>query len=273
MRIQPPQTGGPQSANRSWRVAAASAIGTSHATAGTACQDAHAWREMLTPNGSVVVAVVSDGAGTAMRSAEGAAMACSSLVEMVTATVEERGVRGLDRPRIEAWIDEFQEAVRDLAQATEARPRDFACTLVAAVVSFDWSVFLQIGDGTIVVRHAADPDFGWVFWPESGEYANTTFFLTEDRAATHLQFEEASFRYTELALLTDGLQRLVLNFADRTVHQPFFANMFRVLGGGEAPPDQLLGDRLGSYLESETVNARTDDDKTLILLRHAAASG
>jgi hypothetical protein len=217
----------------------------------------------------VIVAVVCDGAGTAGRSAEGARLACSSFLATVAGVVAEHGVLGLVRERIEAWIYEFQAAIGQLAAETSTRPRDFACTLVAAVVSSDWSVFLQVGDGTIVVRSATDPDYGWVFWPEAGEYANTTFFITEDRAVEHLQFEGAPLHYAEVALLTDGLQRLVLHLGDRSVHQPFFASMFKVLRGEDVPSDAVLGERLAAYLGSEIVNARTDDDKTLVLLRRA----
>ncbi len=147
------------------------------------------------------------------------------------------------------------------------RVRDYACTVLAAVVGPDWSVFLQIGDGVMVVRSAGDPDYGWVFWPEDGEYANTTFFVTDERAREHLQFEGSDLDYEEVALLTDGLQRLVLNLGDRTVHQPFFSSMFRALGGPTLVPPGVYADRLGAYLNSDTVNARTDDDKTLVLLK------
>ena len=64
-----------------WRYALASVIGTSHGTAGTPCQDACDcrlfWEEGASP---VLVAVVSDGAGSATRSQDGAAFACSLFV-------------------------------------------------------------------------------------------------------------------------------------------------------------------------------------------------
>lgn len=139
----------------------------------------------------MLVAVVSDGAGTATRSAEGSRLACDSFLEMVEGVVAEDGVRALDRARVHLWLEQYQSLILQLAAESGARARDYACTLVAAVIGVEWSIFIQVGDGTIVVRSAGDPDYGWVFWPEAGEYANTTFFITEERAIDHLQFEGA----------------------------------------------------------------------------------
>jgi hypothetical protein len=102
-----------------------------------------------------------------------------------------------------------------------------------------------------------------VFWPQSGEYANTTNFLTDPEWAEHLAFAQRPVRVEELALLTDGLQTLALSFAGRTVHAPFFRPMFQRLRA--AAPGEGLARALRQFLDSEPVNARTDDDKTLIL--------
>ena len=40
-----------------------------------------------------------------------------------------------------------------------------------------WSAFLEIGDGAIVILD--DGVLRPVFWPQSGEYLNTTYFVTD----------------------------------------------------------------------------------------------
>jgi hypothetical protein len=65
----------------------------------------------------------------------------------------------------------------------------------------------------------------------------------------------------EVALLTDGLQSLALRFASREAHGPFFEPMFERLRGPEQPSES----ELAAFLGSGPVNARTDDDKTLVL--------
>ena len=87
-------------------------------------------------------------------------------------------------------------------------------------------------------------------------------------------------RVGELALLTDGLQMLALDYAQSRVHSPFFAPLFRTIRNG--PCEETLHAALLGFLDSKRVNDRTDDDKTLLLatrtpsdarssLRHAIA--
>ena len=60
--------------------------------------------------------------------------------------------------------------------------RDFACTLLVAIVSREVAVFWQIGDGAICFRVAGSEQYQCAYWPEKGEYSNVTFFITDIRA-------------------------------------------------------------------------------------------
>jgi hypothetical protein len=139
--------------------------------------------------------------------------------------------------------------------------RDFACTLLTAIVGHDGAVFSQIGDGVIVVR---DGDrYHTAFWPQAGEYANTTYFLSGTGFEERLAFRSLGHGVDELALLTDGLQPLALHYASRSVHAPFFDPMFQSLRKA-LHPEELEGP-LRQFLHSKPVNDRIDDDKTLVL--------
>jgi hypothetical protein len=128
-------------------------------------------------------------------------------------------------------------------------------------VGDDAVVFSQIGDGAIVYR---DGDgFTTAFWPQTGEYANTTFFLTSPDFEEKLAFRSLGQRVDELALFTDGLQPLALHYASRTVHAPFFVPMFDSLRRS-TDIDNLEGP-LQQFLKSKPVIDRTDDDTTLML--------
>ena len=63
-----------------WHVVGASVRGTAHEKDDTPCQDAHDYR--LLPNNTLLVAVA-DGAGSADRSAEGAALAVAEILEVL----------------------------------------------------------------------------------------------------------------------------------------------------------------------------------------------
>ena len=75
------------------------------------------------------------------------------------------------------------------------------------------------------------------------------------------EFRDA--RVDELALLSDGLQAVSLNYAAKAAHDPFFLPMFRPLRA--APCGSRLLRSLRQFLDSAQVNKHTDDDKTLIL--------
>jgi hypothetical protein len=159
------------------------------------------------------------------------------------------------------WVEAVRRRI-DGAACSEGRgSRDFSCTLLVALVDERSALFFQIGDGAIVYR-GEDGSYAPALWPQSGEYANCTWFVTDEEAAARVQLAVAE-EVHEVALLTDGLTGLALRFLSREAHGPFFEPMFarlRAEPGSEALPEELR-----AFLESTAVNQRTDDDKTLVL--------
>jgi len=246
-----------------WRYAAASAVGTSHVKQQRSCEDAHRCEVLQTAAGEAVLAAfVSDGAGSALRAEAGSELACSLALDEVRNLLEAGGgIADLDIPFVTAWLARLRAEVIARAEAEGLRPREFACTLLGAVVGPESAAFFQVGDGAIVVPD--QEDYRWIFWPASGEYENSTYFATEANAAEHLQHAYVEQPIEELALFSDGLQRLVLDFRNRTAPAPFFRSMLSWVRTGSGA--ESLSDRLSEHLSSPLINERTDDDKTLIL--------
>lgn len=252
----------------------ATAVGVSHIRSDLPCQDVAEYKALTDARGGEVLAfVVSDGAGSASRAEAGAAIAAATLLKKIEIFLAEGGdLSQVAVPLAESWIENVQAEIGAAATAEELTPRDFACTLLAAVVGNDASVFLQIGDGAIVIADDEEDDWGWVFWPQHGEFANTTNFVTEDHFRETLQVLVEQKTVREVALFTDGIERLVLHHSTKTVYAPFFKRMFSVLREGELPGfDAKRSESLASFLNSEAVCARTDDDKSLILATRRAA--
>jgi len=155
----------------------------------------------------------------------------------------------------------------DEAARRELRPRDLACTLLVAVVGPSSAIFAQLGDGAIVVGNGVERRC--VFWPEPAEYANVTDFLSDDHYANALRIRKTDELIVELAVLTDGLQRLALDFALEAPHAAFFTPLFRSLGSAEDA--SALAEPFEAFLDSAAINARTDDDKTLLLAVRATS--
>lgn len=269
-----------------WRCAYASVVGTSHEKTGAPCQDAGRCRLLeTTRNGPVLLAAASDGAGTAPRSHEGATLVIERFFGEFGRVCEEEQISIIDREFVISWMRQVRAEISDRAQAIGLRPRDFACTALGAVVGPMRSVFFQVGDGAIVICAADDElgEYGIATWPQHGEFANSTNFVTDQDADVALQVEVFEGKIDDLAIFTDGIERLVLDFSTKAAHAPFFRPLFAWLAAAKSPPDDGPSPALIRYLSSEQVNNRTDDDKTLILATrrvapacepaHATASG
>lgn len=250
-----------------WRYAYASVAGTSHDKNGSPCQDAGSCRVVeASGGGSILLAMASDGAGSARRSEEGARLAVALFLDEFGEACRERGILAIDRPFILAWLTKLRRRIWARAARAGTRAGDYACTALGAVVAEDRAVFFQIGDGAIVIsarQHAGGYD--WVFWPQHGEFANTTNFVTQRDAARALEIEMHTGAIDEVALFTDGIERLVLDLRAKTAHAPFFRPLFGWLAGTQPPETSAASPALLQYLTSKQVCDRTDDDKTLIM--------
>lgn len=255
---------------RGWRTAFGSSIGTSHQKNGTPCQDTGGCRVVRAANGTeVLVAAVSDGAGTAKRSDIGSALVVESFLERFAgAGASSPDLKAIDRDFVDEWFDDVRDAIGALAAQDGAEPNDYACTLLGAVVGPNAAAYIQIGDGAIVVSTAEASGYSWIFWPQHGEYANSTYFITQDGAERVLQFDVQP-AMDEIALFSDGIERLVLDMAARTVHGPAFRPIFEWLAGTEPDHSGAPSPGLVAYLGSDHVNRRTDDDKTLVMATRA----
>jgi hypothetical protein len=253
-----------------WKILNASCAGTSHLKSGQPCQD-HASADVVEAGDErALVAACADGAGSAAFSEVGARLACARIVQQITGAVENGlQVGQIDRAQVLQWCRAVRADLEAEAQGREVPMRELACTLLLAVVGKTAAAFAQIGDGAIVVRK--DDAYQAAFWPQSGEYVNTTNFLTDTEWERRLEFKTEEGSVIDVALFTDGLQPLVLDYAEKAPYARFFGPMFARLRDSQAPDELLV--QLRRFLDSPRVNDRTDDDKTLILATRLAADG
>lgn len=246
----------------SWRAIGASVVGTSHETGDGYCQDSCLTRLLSGHDGaSFLVCLVSDGAGSARFAAQGSALACSTAMASIETTLQSGET--LDWEKAGGWLEAVRSAIQAAAHEAQGTSRDYACTLLGAVMGEHDALFFQIGDGAIVVTNLTAQ--GVVFWPEEGPYVNMTHFVTDEDASANLHVVAAAMQVEEVALFSDGLQRLALSFENRMPHHAFFAPMFAVLRGKRPEECEELCDHLAQFLGSAPINERTDDDKTLVM--------
>lgn len=272
-----------------WRIVQASAIGTSHHKIGEACEDECFAESLRGPDGGeYFLGLVSDGAGSASHGRCGASLACEKGRDVIEQWVHNEASHCQPTvPTVRSWVTAIRSHILESAKAKNLNPRNFACTLLGAVIGNRNAVFFQVGDGAIVMGE--HNDLHPVFWPDNGQYANMTYFITDDDALDHLQWKcifldkpppltvkrtsNRDIRVSscetslpcEIAMFSDGLQRLALVYQSKTAYQPFFDPMFRTLRQANLAACDRLSYELFLFLGSPQVNERTDDDKTLIL--------
>jgi hypothetical protein len=164
------------------------------------------------------------------------------------------------------WLDEIRDAIFSAAEKQSARPRDFAATLVAALIDEDYSLFVHVGDGAAVFKSDSGSSWTVASWPAHGEFASTTFFVTDD-PEPRVRLVSIDFPIDAVALFTDGLERLILDFSTKLPHGPFFDSMEKPLGGLKPGRNRKLSADLFEMLESPRICNKTDDDKTIIIAK------
>jgi len=245
-----------------WRVVAASVCGKSHQQKQQLCQDAHAW-QILPDN--ILIAAIADGAGSASMGKIGAIVAAQTAVANICAGTVTRRILDDDTSvrllLIEALVA-AKQAVMEEAIACEKQIHDLATTLIVLIATPEMVAAAQIGDGVAVVKDFAGNVFA-LTQPQNGEYINETTFLVSPDAINTAQLRLLRQVIVNVALLTDGLQMLALNMDSGTPHQPFFTPLFKFISDVNDKSDGV--NQLVSFLRSERICDRADDDLTLLL--------
>ena len=259
--------GGRRMNERRWSWVGASSTGTSHQRIGVGCDDAGACIELHSRHGPALIAAVSDGAGSAEHSSMGARIVVSSICRSALAFTAEGGrPNSLDRETVDMWLDEIRDRIENAARLRSSTRRSFAATLVACMIQQDCAVIIHVGDGACALRLRGERSWLVPSWPAQGEYASTTYFVTDD-PKPNLSLIHLVGEIEEIALFTDGLERLALDFAAKAAFAPFFESMFSTLRTARSGRQRRLSDELRTFLDGPSVIQRTDDDKTLIMAR------
>jgi hypothetical protein len=246
-----------------WRVVAAAVTGESHLRNGLPCQDYQA--SLLVPSGEwqALLIALADGAGSAEYSDLGARLAVEAALQVLENSLTSSDPNHLDfESCMRAAFESAQQALFEVAEGDGIPLRSLATTLTCVAAADGFLTVGQLGDGSVVVQTSED-ELVAVTQPQRGEYANETFFLVQEDALDHLQMQVLHYPVHALAVLSDGLMRLALQMPANQPHLPFFKPLFSFAASVEDP--EVGAGQLASFLSSERVSARTDDDRSLVL--------
>jgi len=218
------------SASRShiWLYAGASVPGVVHEHTGKSCEDAWAVETRPFEAPEVVSVAISDGAGGARFGHLGALLSVKWATRMLVEEFNEFLEAGAFEARLR-FIARLRRILLRRARKAGEDLEEFACTLIALGVNRggQWIVF-HVGDGAVVTQ--VGDELAILSAPKKGEFANQTFFVTDDDCVRHVQL----FRYQPgttwalpqaFALFTDGIENLLINVKNGKV-APVFAKLF-----------------------------------------------
>lgn len=249
-----------------WKAVARSEIGTSHQKQGIGCQDYGNYRIF----DDVIVGAVADGAGSAKHSDFGANLAVETVLKCFANINESPQKQAFFQPLCKEEAQQVfakivKQVITELQKQADEKDysiNDLACTLLVFLATPDWVAAMQIGDGFIVMR-SEDSEYQLLFQPDKGEFANETTFITSTNALKEMQVKVINEKQEFICASTDGLEKVAIRLSDWEPFSPFFKPLEEYL---HEPVNREEEDKyLTEFLNSERLNSRTDDDKTLLL--------
>lgn len=238
-----------------WIVGGGVATGTMHVATGIKCQDACAYLAQ----GDTLFACIADGAGTAPLSHMGSTFVTQEFLQLCS---RQFLYKMYVQKEARNWLNEAIKALHYglLREAhTLAVPiSHLATTFTACIATPSYIVAAQIGDGFLVGGGHAS--FNLLLWEEHKEFINETHFLTDKSYKARILSTSA---YDFLALGTDGVSSVAIDPYQKIAHEGFFSPFQEYLS--TQPFEDELEGELKKFLNSERLNKKTEDDKTLLV--------
>lgn len=238
------------------RVIATKLTGGLHSAKKLPCQDFYQYA----CSGNKLVAVVSDGAGSAKYGKIGAKVVCEALVNLLINTplkdAEQAVKKAIKTARERLLIHRLNRS------KSEEEILNFSATVVGVVYHKKGGVFFHIGDGAgIALHNAEDYNDYTLSRPANGNFSCETFFYTMQNWQECLRFTRFE-KADALFLMTDGITNFALSDDSCRLKNGFIEPINRYL---KAEPSKMRALKaLNNTLNAQKACRLNSDDKTFL---------
>ena len=249
------------SRDHAFRLGCSSLRGASHQKDGTPNQDSVLVKTVRAGTaGNVAVMAVSDGAGSARYSHYGSRAACSAAVDSLNRQLTRNPATAfkhhLLRSALQRAVRRARQNVLQTVRPRSVDVREYACTMLLAVMSESLTGTAHVGDGCVVAGGGGE--WRLLSVPENGEFANETTFLTSPRSLPRTQVFSPS-DIACLAVMTDGLQDVALS-RGQTPYKRFWTPLHNALSRSKGTSPEAV---LDSLLQKVSDAGKASDDCTV----------
>jgi hypothetical protein len=245
--------------SHSYRASCAQIIGRSHEKSGTPCQDYVAARVQR----DFACVALADGAGSKTHSEQGARTVVKAVTRILSDRFDELWLLAADDPsQVSGQLLRCcLEALQHQAHRLGCQLSDLASTLLFVAHSKGRYLAGHLGDGCIVHQEEGG-QLVVLSHPENGEYANTTFFVTDATDENRLRVYQGECTIgAGFVVMSDGTAESLYRRSDRS---PATA-VGQVLSWNRTIPPSEMRAVLGANLE-RTFSAKTVDDCSIGVL-------
>lgn len=183
-----------------WKIPSASIRGKAHATQNVCGEDSRG----IKLDGHNAAVVLTDGAGSASHAFHGSKAIADALSSFLVKNVDkalnysDEAVRAIILRIVEAELETLK------AQYPGTQAEDFSTTAAGWISDGERFVAFNVGDG-IIGRVSAKNEAETLLGQERGEFANSSFFITDSGAVRHLRIARGDVQSGDVFfLMTDG---------------------------------------------------------------------
>lgn len=239
-------------------IIATSVCGALHRAKKLPCQDFY----MTKLSKGKLVAVVSDGAGSAKYGKTGAKTICeticNTLLEANMDNVRENIIRAIKLARNKLCFHRYNHS------KSENELIKFSATVVGVFYHKNQGVFFHIGDGACMAFNMGNYDNCIISRPENGAYSCETFFYTMPDWQDNLRFTTFG-DINRILLMTDGVTGFVFGDDFNQIHYKFLVPIVEYLDNQKSKQRAVTA--LRNTLNDRKAQRINPDDKTMLWIK------